>query len=181
MTALDARPGPAGTTPPALPVGDRPPALLARPVMDRGSALWRFHTALDDLVLLTAVPAAAAVPEPADVADVLAALAAGLGQLDPVLGQLADRLTALADSPNAGTAPTTQPAGAQLVDGQLPDGQLGTEDVTGVLGTALGALAAARSGLAGTAVATVAAAGHARRLVLADPDQQPGPAGPGPA
>lgn len=86
----------------------RLPALLTEPVHERGSALWRFHCALDDLVSVTAVPAAAALPEPEDVACVLRSLAGGLRQLNPVLGQLEDRLTALATSPNVGL---TDPAG----------------------------------------------------------------------
>lgn len=195
----------------------RPPALLARPTMERGSALWRFHTALDDLVVLTAVPAAAAVPEPADVAHVLKALTAGLRQLDPVLEQLADRLTTLADSPNAGTVDTAGtaavaseigagetdiggevrcrvcgctdeaacPGGCWWVPDPLGAGDLCSvcvgncvgADTTAVLAAALTSLAAARRGLASTAEATAAAGGHARQLVLVDPDaHQRGPA-----
>lgn len=86
------------------------PALLTEPVQERGSALWRFHCALDDLVSVTAVPAAAALPEPEDVATVLRSLAGGLRQLAPVLGQLEERLTALATSPNVGLTDPVGPA-----------------------------------------------------------------------
>lgn len=112
MTGLDTRPGAITGTRPGTRAAAGPaplPALLAQPVMERGSALYRLHIALDDLVGLTAVPAAAAVPEPGDVADVLATLATGLRQLEAVLGHLGARLAELADSPNADTTGPIDP------------------------------------------------------------------------
>lgn len=80
--------------------GPAAPALLIQGQRERGMAVLRFHAAVAGLSSVTAVPAAAAMPEPVDVAAVLGALAAGLQQLDPVLGHLEERLTALATSPN---------------------------------------------------------------------------------
>jgi hypothetical protein len=194
-------------------VADRPrlPALLAAPVMECGSALYRLHIALDDLVGLTAVPAAAAMPEPGDVADVLASLATGLRQLDAVLGHLGGRLAELADSPNADTTgshasaaggpddvgsvdvggePACRvcgcmqeaacPGGCWWVPDPLGAGRLcstcsaaGAGAAADVVSVTLAVLAWARSGLAHTARTTAAAAGHARHLVLADPEHPP--------